>query len=73
MFYSLSEKKSSTAMKVITVGEQRSIEGIHAIGLGVDEMIQGFAVALNMGATLADFNRTIAIHPTASEEMVLIG
>lgn len=73
MFYSLSEKKSSTAMKVITVGEQRSVVGIHAIGLGVDEMIQGFAVALNMGATLADFNRTIAIHPTASEEMVLIG
>lgn len=73
MFYSIVEHRVQTAMKVIAVGEKRKVVGIHAIGLGVDEMIQGFAVALQMGATLADLNRTIAIHPTASEELVLIG
>lgn len=44
--------------------------GLHGIGEGVDEMIQGFAVALKMGATKADFDATVAIHPTASEEFV---
>ncbi len=73
MYYSIMEHRSQTAMKVVTVGEQRKIVGIHAIGLGVDEMIQGFAVALQMGATLADLNRTVAVHPTASEELVLMG
>lgn len=73
MFYSMTKHKSTTAMKVVTIGENRKVVGIHAIGLGVDEMIQGFAVALNMGATLADLRRTVAIHPTASEELVLVG
>lgn len=41
-------------------------------GLGCDEMLQGFAVAVNMGATKADFDRTIAIHPTSSEELVTL-
>ncbi|EJV8585660.1 glutathione-disulfide reductase, partial [Listeria innocua] len=44
--------------------------GLHGIGYGVDEMIQGFAVAINMGATKADFDNTVAIHPTGSEEFV---
>lgn len=73
MFYSISEHKSATAMHVVTVGDNKKVVGIHAIGLGVDEMIQGFAVALRMGATLKDLNRTVAIHPTSSEELVLIG
>lgn len=73
MYYAITEHKVQTAMKVVTVGEQRKIVGIHVIGMGADEMIQGFAVALQMGATLADFKRTIAIHPTAAEELVLIG
>ena len=46
------------------------IIGLHGIGYGVDEMIQGFSVAIKMGATKADFDNTVAIHPTGSEEFV---
>lgn len=46
------------------------VAGLHMQGLGSDEMLQGFAVAVKMGATKADFDRTIAIHPTSSEEFV---
>ena len=46
------------------------IVGIHIIGLGSDEMLQGFAVAVKMGATKADFDNTVAIHPTSAEELV---
>lgn len=70
MRHALSEKGASTAMKLICVGEQEKIVGIHMIGDGVDEMLQGFAVAVNMGATRADFESTVAIHPTSAEELV---
>ena len=42
----------------------------HVIGDGADEMMQGFAVAMRMGATKSDFDDTVAIHPTSSEELV---
>ncbi len=70
MFYALSEEKVPTVMKLVTVGANEKVVGIHVIGLGADEMIQGFAVALRMGATKADLDRTVAIHPTAAEELV---
>lgn len=70
MFYALSEEKPPTVMKIVTVGAQEKVVGIHVIGLGADEIIQGFAVAVRMGATKADLDRTIAIHPTAGEELV---
>jgi glutathione reductase (NADPH) len=57
-------------MKMVTVGPTQKIVGIHVIGEGADEMLQGFAVALRMGATKRDFDDTIAIHPTSAEEMV---
>jgi glutathione reductase (NADPH) len=44
--------------------------GIHSIGFGSDELLQGFAVAMKMGATKADFDNTVAIHPTSAEEFV---
>lgn len=44
--------------------------GLHIIGKDTSEMLQGFAVAMRMGATKEDFDATIAIHPTASEELV---
>jgi len=47
--------------------------GIHCIGMGVDEMMQGFGVAMKMGATKADLDSSVAIHPTASEELVTMG
>ena len=72
MYASITEFKQKDRMKLITYGEQEKVVGIHAIGLGVDEMLQGFAVALKMGATKKDFDNTVAIHPSSSEEMVLM-
>ena len=70
MYYSMTEHKHETAMKLVTVGVQEKIVGLHMIGVGCDEMLQGFAVAIRMGACKKDFDDTIAIHPTSSEELV---
>lgn len=72
MFYALSSKKSKTVMKMVSLLPDEKVVGLHAFGLGADELIQGFAVAMQMGATKKDFDRTIAVHPTAAEEMVLM-
>jgi glutathione reductase (NADPH) len=70
LYYSLTEHKPKTSMKLVTVGPEQRVVGVHVFGLGADEMLQGFAVAVRMGATKADFDRTVAIHPTAAEELV---
>ena len=70
MFYALGDKKQRSVMKLITVGEDEKVVGCHVIGDGADEMLQGFAVALRMGATKADFDDTVAIHPSNAEEFV---
>ena len=70
MYYSLTDEKQPTAMKLITVGAKDKVVGCHLMGQGVDEMLQGFAVAIRMGATKQDFDDTIAIHPTSAEELV---
>jgi glutathione reductase (NADPH) len=70
MFYALGDKKRRSSMKLITVGEEERVVGCHVIGEGADEMMQGFAVAIGMGATKADFDDTVAIHPTSAEELV---
>lgn len=70
MFYALGDVKRRSTMKLITVGEEERIVGCHVIGEGADEMLQGFAVAIRMGATKADFDDTVAIHPTSAEEFV---
>ena len=62
--------KTGAAMKLITAGAEERIVGCHVIGHGADEMMQGFAVAIRMGATKADFDDTVAIHPTSAEELV---
>lgn len=72
MFYSVMETKPATFVKLITVGEEQKVVGLHGVGMAMDEMVQGFAVALKVGATKADFDSTIAIHPTASEEFVTL-
>ena len=59
-----------TVMKLVVTGDNERVVGCHMIGINVDEMLQGFAVAINMGATKRDFDDTIAIHPTSSEELV---
>ena len=65
-----SRHPTKTVMKLITVGEHEKIVGLHVIGDGADEMLQGFAVAIKMGATKKDFDDTVAIHPTSAEEFV---
>ena len=70
MYSAITVHRQMTKLKLITLGEEEKIIGLHGIGEGVDEMIQGFAVAVKMGATKADFDATVAIHPTASEEFV---
>jgi glutathione reductase (NADPH) len=70
LYYAMTDQKPKTSMKLVTTGPEERIVGVHLIGLGADEMLQGFAVAVRMGATKADFDRTVAIHPTASEELV---
>jgi glutathione reductase (NADPH) len=59
-------------MKLVCVGPREQVVGLHAIGAGCDELLQGFAVAVKLGATKADFDRTVAVHPTAAEELVLL-
>jgi len=70
MYHAVTERRSRTAMKLVTVGEKERVVGVHVIGRGADEMIQGFAVAVRLGATKSDFDNTLAIHPTAAEELV---
>jgi len=70
MYYALGEDKQRSAMKLITTGAEERVIGCHVIGEGADEMLQGFAVAMRMGATKADFDDTVAIHPTSAEELV---
>ena len=70
MLYAMGEKKVQTAMKLVTKGPDEQVVGCHLIGDAVDEMLQGFAVAIRMGATKKDFDDTVAIHPTSAEELV---
>jgi glutathione reductase (NADPH) len=67
-----SSTKQKSVMKLVTVGNSEKILGCHVIGEGADEMLQGFAVAIKMGACKDDFDNTLAIHPTNSEEMVTL-
>jgi len=67
------EYRDPTRMKLICIGKEEKIVGIHSIGFGSDELLQGFAVAMKMGATKKDFDNTVAIHPTSAEEFVTLG
>lgn len=70
MYYALGDKKQRSVMKLITTGDDEKVVGCHVIGEGADEMLQGFAVAIRMGATKTDFDDTVAIHPSNAEEFV---
>ncbi|DAZ99275.1 TPA: LOW QUALITY PROTEIN: hypothetical protein N0F65_005443 [Lagenidium giganteum] len=72
LLYAMSEPehKAKTAMKLVCVGENETVVGLHVAGEGADEMLQGFGVAIKMNATKADFDNIVAIHPTAAEEFV---
>jgi glutathione reductase (NADPH) len=70
MYHAMTTRKTHTDMKLVCVGPEQKIVGCHILGIGADEMMQGFAVAIRMGATKADFDDTVAIHPTSAEELV---
>ena len=70
MYYAFSGHPRATAMKLVTVGDEERVVGCHVIGEGADEMMQGFAVAVRMGARKRDLDDTVAIHPTSAEELV---
>jgi glutathione reductase (NADPH) len=70
MYYSLTARRQRTEMMLVTIGAEERVVGVHVIGPGADEMLQGFAVAVRMGATKRDFDDTVAIHPTSAEELV---
>ena len=70
MYTAVTQHRQVSKMKLICAGTEEKIIGIHGIGYGMDEILQGFAVALKMGATKKDFDNTVAIHPTSAEEFV---
>ncbi len=70
MYTAVTQHRQVSKMKLICSGTEEKIIGIHGIGYGMDEILQGFAVALKMGATKKDFDNTVAIHPTSAEEFV---
>ena len=72
LYHALTERKPRVRMKLIVAGSERRVVGCHVIGQGADELLQGFAVAVRMGATKKDFDDTVAIHPTVAEELVTL-
>lgn len=72
MYTAITKHKQPTKIKLVCQGDNEKVIGIHIIGHGADEMLQGFAVAVKMGATKADFDNTVAIHPTSAEELVTL-
>ena len=74
LYYSMMEadQKGPTSYKLICVGEEEKVVGLHILGLGSGEILQGFGVALKMGATKKDFDSCVAIHPTSAEELVTL-
>ncbi|XP_064366365.1 glutathione reductase, mitochondrial isoform X4 [Dromaius novaehollandiae] len=72
MYHAVTKRKTKCVMKLVCAGKEEKVVGLHMQGLGCDEMLQGFAVAIKMGATKANFDSTVAIHPTSAEELVTL-
>ncbi|XP_043915554.1 glutathione reductase, mitochondrial [Protopterus annectens] len=72
MYHAVTKRKTKCVMKLVCSGKEEKVVGLHMQGIGCDEMLQGFAVAVKMGATKADFDNTVAIHPTSAEELVTL-
>lgn len=70
MYTAITAHRQPCKMKLVCAGPDEVVVGLHGIGFGVDEMIQGYSVAMKMSATKADFDAVVAIHPTGSEEFV---
>ena len=74
MWYSMMEPedKGPTKYKVICAGPEEKVVGLHILGEGSAEILQGFGVAIKMGATKKDLDSCVAIHPTSAEELVTL-
>ncbi|MEN5428109.1 glutathione-disulfide reductase [Stenotrophomonas pennii] len=72
MLQALADGTQRSLFKLVCVGAEERVVGVHLLGEAADEILQGFAVAVKMGATKAQFDDTVAIHPTSSEEIVLM-
>ncbi|SCU87967.1 LAFA_0E09912g1_1 [Lachancea sp. 'fantastica'] len=72
MYYAMLEHKSPTSYKLVCAGEDEKVVGLHIVGDSSAEILQGFGVAIKMGATKADFDSCVAIHPTSAEELVTL-
>ncbi|KAF2983283.1 hypothetical protein EK904_013521 [Melospiza melodia maxima] len=72
LYHAVTQRKVKCVMKLVCTGKEEKVVGLHMQGLGCDEMLQGFAVAIKMGATKADLDNTVAIHPTSAEELVTL-
>jgi len=70
MYFAVTKHKEQCIMKLVCAGPDEKVVGVHILGQGADEMLQGFGVAVKMGATKKDFDECVAIHPTSSEELV---
>ncbi len=70
MYTAVTSHRQACKMKLVCAGKDEKVVGIHGIGFGMDEILQGFGVAMKMGATKADFDAVVAIHPTGAEEFV---
>jgi glutathione reductase (NADPH) len=73
LYHGLIRHKVRAMVKMITAGRDEKIVGCHIMGPRAEEMLQGFAVAIRMGATKRDFDDTVAIHPTGAEEVLNLG
>lgn len=72
MVHAFTHRKVKCALKLVVAGPEEKIVGLHVFGSGADEILQGFAVAVRMGATKRDLDDTVAIHPTVAEELVTL-
>jgi len=72
MMTALADSPQRSLFKIVCVGEEERVVGIHLLGEAVDEILQGFAVALKLGVTRAQLHQVVAIHPTSAEELVLL-
>ncbi len=72
MYNAITQHRALSRFKLICAGADEKVVGLHGIGEGMDEVLQGFAVAIKMGATKADFDATVALHPTSAEEFVTL-
>ena len=72
MYTAVTRHRQATKMKLICAGKEQKVVGLHGIGYAMDEILQGFGVAMKMGATKADFDACVAIHPTSAEEFVTL-